>query len=146
MPDAAGEQARSKKRSLDLTSQASLKPYYTKGCVGPGEISAKSTIDATDIYTETMHINFAWIVAHEMQEEQGIPRLSGFVSMTGYMPKQLTTIGYYAMINSPITDPVTIQECLGQCEVATNEVGQAYFNNIRLGRMHESISYCMEST
>ncbi len=55
--------------------------------------------------------------------EQELPGLSGFVSVTGYMPKKLTTIGYFPVINNPITEHTNIQECLRLSEKATTEVG-----------------------
>ena len=81
--------------------------------------------DVNDHFSTTMHINLLWVLARAVKDrEQELPGLSGFVSVTGYKPTNLTTIGYYPMINSPIRENVTIQECLRQSEAATNEVGQ----------------------
>ena len=121
------QQVRSKKRSLDLSTQPSLPLYYSKGRVGPAEMNSDPMESNNDVYTQTMHINLVWMLAREMgKKDQGVPGLSGFISVTGYVPQNLTTLGYFPMINAPITDLVTIQECLRRSEEATNEVGQAY--------------------
>ena len=68
-----------------------------------------------------------WMLSRVLKrEQQQLPGVSGFVSVTEYMPKKLTTIGYFPMINHPITDNTTVQECLRVSEEATREVGQLY--------------------
>ena len=57
---------------------------------------------------------------------QNVPGWGGFVSVTGSRPIQLTTIDYYPVINRPITDYSTVQECLRVAEEATREDGQTY--------------------
>ena len=57
---------------------------------------------------------------------QNVPGWAGFVSVTGSKPIKLTTIDYYPVINHPITDYSTVQECLRFAEEATKEVGQTY--------------------
>ena len=57
---------------------------------------------------------------------QNIPGWGGFVSVTGLKPIQLTTIDYYTVINHPITDYSTVQDCLHFAEEDTREVGQTY--------------------
>lgn len=51
---------------------------------------------------------------------------SGFVSAIGEVPQNKTTIEYYPVINSPITEYTTVQQCLRYAEKATHEVGQEY--------------------
>ena len=58
--------------------------------------------------------------------DQVVPGWSGFLSCTGTKPQNLTTIDYYPVINQPITDYKTVQQCLDHAEKATNEVGQKY--------------------
>ena len=58
--------------------------------------------------------------------DQEIPGWSGFLSGTGKKPQNLTTIDYYPVINQPITEYKTVQQCLDHAEKATNEVGQKY--------------------
>jgi len=48
------------------------------------------------------------------------------VSQTGEAPTKLTTIDYYPVINHPITDYKTVQECLRAAQEATEEGGQSY--------------------
>ncbi len=57
---------------------------------------------------------------------QEVPGWSGYISVTGHRPSSTTTIDYYPVINSPITDYKTVQECLKYSEDATHEVGQEY--------------------
>ena len=57
---------------------------------------------------------------------QNVPGWGGFVSVTGSRPIQLTTIDYYPVINRPITDYSTVQECLCVAEEATKEDRQTY--------------------
>ena len=59
-------------------------------------------------------------------KEQEVPSWSGFLSLTGKKPTNLTTIDYYPVINHPITDYKTVQECLRYAEQATTDVGQTY--------------------
>ena len=63
---------------------------------------------------------------HSSTVSQRVPGLAGFVSETGEVPKRLTTIDYYPIINHPITDNSTVQECLGVSKNASREVGQKY--------------------
>ena len=57
---------------------------------------------------------------------QHIPGRAGFISETGQVPKRLTTIGYYPIINHLTTDYSTVQECLRVSKNASREVGQKY--------------------
>ena len=53
------EQPKNKKRSLELTTQNALQPYYSKCKVGPAEIpniEVPKDMPSSDIYNETMHI------------------------------------------------------------------------------------------
>lgn len=58
--------------------------------------------------------------------KQEVPGWSGFISVTGHVPTNTTTIDYYPVINSPITDNKVVQHCLKMSEDATREVGQDY--------------------
>ena len=48
------------------------------------------------------------------------------MSLTGDTLNRLTTIDYYPVLNKPITEYTTVQECLRYAEEASKEVGQAY--------------------
>lgn len=68
-----------------------------------------------------------WLFVRTINEtEQLIPGWAGFISKTGQTPKNLTTIDYYPVINHPITEYKTVQECLRYAEEASEEVGQKY--------------------
>ena len=72
--------------------------------------------------------NMMWTFARFISSDinQEVPGWSGYISTTGQKPLSTTTIDYYPVINSPITDYKTIQECLRYSEDATHEVGQEY--------------------
>ena len=58
-----------------------------------------------------------------------IPGIGGFISLTGAVPKQKTTIDYYDPIHFPITNYETVEELLKRSEEATKAVGQTYVIN-----------------
>lgn len=55
-----------------------------------------------------------------------MPGYSAFISITGTIPKSLTSIDYYPVINHPIADYRPVHECLRYAEEASREVGQSY--------------------
>jgi hypothetical protein len=57
---------------------------------------------------------------------QEVPSWAGFTSVTGTKPRKLTSIDYYPVINHPITEYKTVQECLRYAEEASREIGQSY--------------------
>ena len=59
-------------------------------------------------------------------DEQIIPGLSVWVLAKAHLPKFLTIIGYYPMINAPITDLKTIQECMRCNQEGSTEAGQEH--------------------
>ena len=77
-----------------------------------------------------MKENEVWMLIRSLNgkagQDQTIPGWNGFVSSTGIRPTNLTTIDYYPVINHPITDYETVQECLRYSEAASQEVGQKY--------------------
>ena len=50
----------------------------------------------------------------------------GFIFLIGVMPYRLTIIGYYPVINNPIAEDKTVQECPKQAEDVTHEVRELY--------------------
>ena len=58
------------------------------------------------------------------QPKQVLPGFSGFISMMGEPPENLTTIDYYPVVQAPITEYATVQEVLRYSEEASHEVGQ----------------------
>ena len=73
-------------------------------------------------------LNLLWIILHlhSSANKQDVPGWAGFISLVGERPEKKTTVDYYPVIFSPITECKTIQECLRQAECATHEVGQEY--------------------
>ncbi len=69
-----------------------------------------------------------WIMLRNKSSktDQAVPGFGGFISTTGDPPSRLTTLDYYPVINQPITDYKTVQECLRYAEEGTKEVGQKY--------------------
>ena len=72
--------------------------------------------------------NALWLFARWLSSNtsQEIPGWSGFISGMGKVPSSTTTIDYYPVINCPITEYKTVQQCHKYSEQATEEVGQEY--------------------
>ena len=73
--------------------------------------------------------NILWVFCRRLSSSisvQEVPGWSGFVSVTGGIPTSTTTIDYYSVINNPITDYKTVQQCLEYAESVSREVGQDF--------------------
>ena len=73
--------------------------------------------------------NILWVFCRWLSSSnsvQEVPGWSGFISVTGDTPTSTTTIDYYPVINNPITDYKTVQQCLEYAESASREVGQDF--------------------
>ena len=76
--------------------------------------------------------NILWVFCRWLSSSnsvQKVPGWSGFVSVTGSIPSSTATINYYPVINNPITDYKTVQQCLEYAESASRasrEVGQDF--------------------
>ena len=121
-------QTRSRERSLHLTESTSLPDCYITKKESPRltikVLEYPEAMKAKDISFDRQTI---WILTRfHMQDSQQIPAWAGFISETGCPPTKLTTIDYYPVINHPITEYKTVQECLRAAEEATVEVGQDY--------------------
>ena len=105
-----------------------LPTYYKRKRSEPTNlVSSWSNNSTTYSQSKLSDTDLIWVFACEINSmDQHIPGLSGWVSVTGQSPKCLTTIGYYPMINAPITDLATIQECLRCSQAASSEAGQEY--------------------
>ena len=55
--------------------------------------------------------------------KQEVPEITGFISLTGSLPKKMTKIDYYTPIYQPITQYETVQELLNRSKEATRAVG-----------------------
>uniref|UniRef100_A0A0L8FVT9 Uncharacterized protein n=1 Tax=Octopus bimaculoides TaxID=37653 RepID=A0A0L8FVT9_OCTBM len=65
--------------------------------------------------------------------KQRVPGWGGYVSLTGDVPVQLTTIEYFSIIPHPITDTKIIQECLKYSQEASRDIGQHFVVTFDLG-------------
>lgn len=120
---------RSRERSIKLSVQEQLPDCYVgqrkspsypvTNRVYPGsEGSVKLAIEKSIVWL--------FIRIDSSAADQEVPGWTGFISVTGSKPTKLTTIDYYPVINHPITEYRTVQECLRYAEEATKEVGQEY--------------------
>ena len=82
-----------------------------------------------------------------VSEAKAVPGWTGVLSSTEKSPLRLAAIDYYPVINHPITEYKTVQECLRFAEEASKRSwSRLCYYNIRLGSLHESISsYVAES-
>lgn len=91
---------------------------------------------------ESQKLNILWILLGSLIIAQMhlIPSWSGFLSSTARAPQNFTTIDYYPLINQPITEYKTVQECFRVAEEATKEIRKKLHHyNLRHGCMYESI-------
>ena len=52
--------------------------------------------------------------------------MTGFISLTGMLPKKMTKIDYYTPIHQPVTQYEIVRELLNRLEEATRAVGKIY--------------------
>lgn len=127
VPEVAS-QTRNRQRSLQLTENPALPDCYVTKRQSP-KLSIKALECPTALKAKELSNDkqTVWIFSRQMMENnQQIPAWVGFISTTGLPPTRLTTIDYYPVINQPITEYKTVQECLRAAEEATGEVGQEY--------------------
>lgn len=67
-----------------------------------------------EAFHETSLKQMLWILARTegQKVQKPVPGITGFLTKTGKKPDSLTTIDYYPVIASPITEYKTVQECL----------------------------------
>ena len=107
-------QPKKKQRAFKSTVQE-LSSYYERKRSEPALLASSSSDMTTSIHEDqtSSDTNLIWVFTRRINSDEHIkPGLSGWVSATGHLPKCLTIIGYYPMINATITDLKTIQECL----------------------------------
>ena len=117
-----------KQRSLNIQSSECLPDCYVTQRRSPQITIEQRTYPGGEDAQHKARINhFLWMLIRQQNcMSQQVPGWTGFISMTGQRPETLTTIDYYPVIASPITDYKTVQECLRYAEEATNEVKQRY--------------------
>lgn len=120
---------RTKERSLNLPVQQELPVCYVGQRKSPNYPFAHTVLpDSEESVVDATDKDIVWLFMRKDMSSTGqnVPGWAGFVSVTGSKPIKLTTIDYYPVINHPITDYSTVQECLRFAEEATREVGQTY--------------------
>ena len=121
-------QPKKKQRAFNSTVQE-LPSYYEWKRSEPALLASSSSDISTSIHEDHISSDTDLISVFTRRinsVEQIIPGLSGWVSGTGHLSKCLTIIGYYPMINAPITDVKTIQECLRCSQEGSTEARQEY--------------------
>ena len=130
-------QPRTKERTLNLPAQQELPGCYVGQRKSPKNPAVHRVLpDSEGSVIDAAEKDMVWLFIRKDMSSVGqiVPGWGGFVSVTGSRPMQLTTIDYYPVINRPITDYSTVQECLRVAEEATREVGQTYtINTFDLG-------------
>ena len=121
-------QLKTKQRSLQLTEATILPDCYVTTRKSPKlqvkQLQYPGSVEATGT---SIKLRSLWIMIRlKAETQQKVPGWTGFISETGERPTKLTTIDYYQVINQPITEYKTVQECLRAAEEATREVGQSY--------------------
>ena len=91
------------------------------------DIQRKEVPGCQHSFTQAQIQVIIWILSRIFNsEDQTVPGWSGFISKLGNTPTRKTTIDYYPVIFSPITQYATVHECLKLAEQATDEVDQRY--------------------
>ena len=122
-------QSKKKQRAFNCTVKE-LPSYYDRKRSEPALLASSSS----DMSTSTQEgqtssdTDLIWVFTRQINsDDQIIPGLSGWVSATGHLPKCLTIIGYYRMINAP-------QECMRCSQEGSADAGQEYtINTFALG-------------
>ncbi len=120
---------RSGERSLKVESTNILPECYIAHKESPSyNVTRRTCTEGAATVKHAQLQNLLWVIVrmHSAKNNQQVPGWAGFVSATGETPAHTTTIGYYPVINCPITEYKAVQECLRYSEEATKEVGQRY--------------------
>lgn len=119
---------KTKQRSLDLPTAGCLPDCYMAQRKSPQMAVERLTYpDGEGALQDARNCHFLWVLIRmKCCASQQVPGWTGFISMTGQKPETLTTIDYYPVIASPITDYRTVQECLRYAGDAPAEVRQQY--------------------
>lgn len=117
------------RRSLVTVEAESLAPCYINQRNSPQmTIKHLSVPGSEGSLAKSEVVNISWCIFRMLSSvnRQCVPGWGGFISETGVRPTNLTTIDYYPVINHPITDNSTVQECLRMSKQCSDEVGQRY--------------------
>ena len=91
-------------------------------------ISYQILVEYEDTLSKSMLKYLLWCIwkLHSSIVSQHKPGWEGFISETGQVPKRLSTIHYYPIMNYPTTNYYTVQECLRVSKNASRVVGPKY--------------------
>ena len=119
-------QPKKKQRAFNSTVQE-LPSYYEWKRSEPALLASYSSDMTTSIHEDqtSSDTDLIWVFTRRINsDEQIIPGLSGWVSGSVQLSKCLTIVGYFPMINAPITYLKTIQQCLRCSQEGSTETGQ----------------------
>ena len=114
-------------RSLKSLTNDTQPPCYMNKRDSPKmTISHLTLIEYEDALSKSMLKYLLWCICqlHSSTVSQHVPGWASFISKSGYVPKRLTTIDYYPIINHSITDYSIPQECLRVSKNVSPEVHQ----------------------
>ena len=119
---------RRRQRSLTIETPQLPECYITVRQSPKLSITHLTYPGGEEAFQEACLKQMLWTLARMEAEvvQKPMPGMTGFLSKTGKVPDSLTTIDYYPVIPSPITEYKTVQECLRYAESATQEVQQRY--------------------
>ena len=129
------EERRSKSRSLTADEMPETLPdfnIFTRvGPKFPPDACFTQPEQNEKHFADGMNMYYTWLLCRIIGGDgiQPVPAFGGFISATGEVPVQKSTIDYFTPINKPITEYSTVQELLRRSEVATEEVGQKFVIN-----------------
>lgn len=108
----------SKQRSLNLSTSESLPGCYVTQRKSPQiKIQQRTCPGSTKAFDEACMQHLLWILIRmkNSSSQQEVPAWAGFVTMIGRSPESLTTIDYYLVIASPISDYKTVKRVSPVC-------------------------------
>ena len=121
---------KSGRRSLQLENLHILPDCYITQRKSPGyKVTVWEDNNSASVYLYETFVSLVWLVVRYISccaHTQVLPGWAGFISLLGEKPTNLNIIDYFPIINQPITDNKTVQDCLRYSEDAAREVGQDY--------------------
>ena len=114
-----------KRRSVEPLLEDDIPPYYREQPKPSDYNFAELPQERVKELSDGQKVHVFWLVCRYVErEDQKVPNWAGFISITGEMPPNKTTIDYMSVINHPVTKLSTVQERLRLSKVATDVIGQ----------------------
>ena len=118
---------RDKRQSIEPLLEDDIPPYCRGQHKPPDYNFVELSQERVKELSDGQKVHVLWLVCRYLErEDQKVPDWAGFVSITGEMLQNKTTIDYMPVINHPVTELSTVQELLRLSEVATNVIDQRY--------------------